>query len=99
MPLYAAPGSVIAWGAETERPDYDYARGTVLRVFELADGASAGFTVVAMDGTIAARGTVRREGGSYTARVSEGALRDWCIEVDGRRSAVLAEGHGLRWSA
>jgi alpha-D-xyloside xylohydrolase len=88
MPLYAAPGSVIAWGAETERPDYDYARGTVLRVFELAEGQSAGFTVVAADGTLAARGTVRREAGGYTAQVSEGALRDWCLEVDGRRSAV-----------
>jgi alpha-D-xyloside xylohydrolase len=99
MPLYAAPGSVIAWGAETERPDYDYARGTVLRVFELAEGQSAAFTVVAADGTLAARGTVRREAGGYTAQVSEGALRDWCLEVDGRRSAVLAEGRELRWGA
>ncbi|MDR7299032.1 alpha-D-xyloside xylohydrolase, partial [Pelomonas aquatica] len=98
MPLYAAPNSVIAWGAETEKPDYDYARGTVLRVFELADGSSAGFTVVGMDGTVAARGTVSRQGGQYTAQVTEGALRDWCIEVDGQRSAVLGEGREQRWS-
>ena len=62
MPLYVAPNSVIPWGAETERPDYDYARGTVLRVFELAEGVSAPFTVVGLDGQVAARGTVTRDG-------------------------------------
>ncbi len=98
MPLYAAPGSVIAWGAETEKPDYDYARGTVLRVFELADGASAAFTVVGVDGAVAARGTVNRRGAAYTAEVAEGALHDWAIEVDGRRSPVLARGARLNWT-
>ncbi|KQV94776.1 hypothetical protein [Pelomonas sp. Root1237] len=99
MPLYAAPNSVIAWGAETEKPAYDYTRGTVLRVFELDDGASAAFTVVGADGSIAARGTVSRKGGQYTAQVTEGALRDWALEVDGRRSAVQAEGASLSWTA
>ena len=98
MPLYAAPGSVIAWGAETERADYDYARGTVLRVFELADGASAAFTVVGLDGNVAARGTVSREGGQYPARVTEGALRDWGLDVDGKRSPVLEGASSLHWT-
>ncbi|MCE4556973.1 alpha-xylosidase [Pelomonas cellulosilytica] len=97
MPLYAAPGSVIAWGVETERPDYDYARGTVLRIFELADGANASFVVAAVGGGIAARGTVKREGSRFTAQVGEGALRDWALEVDGQRSPVLAEGASLTW--
>ncbi|KQV45733.1 hypothetical protein ASC95_27320, partial [Pelomonas sp. Root1217] len=97
MPLYAAPNSVIAWGAETEKPDYDYTRGTVLRVFELQDGKSAAFTVVSSDGSVAARGAVSRQGSRYTAQVSEGALRDWALEVDGRRSPVQAEGRTLTW--
>ncbi|MBW8848308.1 MAG: hypothetical protein JF607_25470, partial [Burkholderiales bacterium] len=99
MPLYVAPNSVIAWGAETEKPDYDYARGTVLRVFELDDGASAGFTVVGVDGQVAARGTVGRAGAQYTAQVSEGTLREWALDVDGKRSPVLGEGATLTWSA
>jgi alpha-D-xyloside xylohydrolase len=99
MPLYAAPNSVIAWGAETERPDYDYGRGTVLRVFELDDGASVAFEVAAVGGGIAARGRIRREDRHYTAEVGEGVLRDWAIEVDGRRSPVQAEGGTLSWSA
>ncbi len=69
----------------------------MLRVFELADGASAGFVVASVDGGIAARGTVRREGQGYSAHVSEGALRDWALEVDGRRSPVQAEGTSLNW--
>ena len=97
MPLYVAPGSVIAWGAETERPDYDYARGTVLRVFELADGASAPFTIVGAEGEVAARGTVTRTGRRYIAEVGEGALRDWALDVDGRRSPPLAQGGTLAW--
>lgn len=98
MPLYVAPGSVIAWGRETQRPDYDYTHGTVLRVFELADGASAGFTVVGLDGQVAARGTVRRQGAQYTAEVAEGALRDWAMDVDGQRSPVVAAGTSLTWA-
>ena len=92
LPLYVAPGTVLPWGADDQRPDYDYARGLVLRVFELADGASAAFTVPAVDGGIAARGEVRREGMQYTAVLREGRLHDWCIEVDGRRGPVQATG-------
>ncbi|MEO6276315.1 TIM-barrel domain-containing protein, partial [Roseateles sp.] len=99
LPLYAAPNSVIAWGAETEKPDYDYASGTVLRVFELDDGQSAGFTVVGLDGSVAARGTVGRKGGQYTAQVTEGALRNWGLDVDGKRSPLLAKGASLSWGA
>ncbi|HEY8879463.1 MAG TPA: hypothetical protein VIN03_17970, partial [Roseateles sp.] len=99
MPLYAAPNSVIAWGAETEKPAYDYARGTVLRVFELDEGQRVAFTVVGVDGQVAARGTVSRQGQRYAAEVTEGQLRDWRLEVDGRRSPVLAEGGALSWTA
>jgi alpha-D-xyloside xylohydrolase len=99
LPLYVAPNTVLPWGEQTERPDYDYAAGVALRVFELADGASAPFTVAAADGSIAARGTVARHGARYTAKVDEGALRNWCLEVDGRRSAPQAEGATLSFSA
>ncbi|MED5619127.1 alpha-xylosidase [Ideonella sp. BN130291] len=98
LPLYVAPNTVLPWGSETERPDYDYAKGVVLRVFELADGASAAFTVAAPDGRIAARGTVRREGSHYTATVTEGALQQWCLEVGGRQSPVQEAGSSCAWA-
>jgi len=95
LPLYVREGTVLPWGAETERPDYDLARGVTLRVFGLADGATAPFEVAGVDGTIAARGTVSRSADTFTAVVTEGALRDWSLDVGGRRSAVLAQGATL----
>lgn len=97
LPLYVAPGTVLPWGAETERPDYDYVRGLTLRVFELADGAGAAFVVPTPAGGIAARGTVERNGNSYTATVIEGALQDWSLQVEGQRSPVQAQGARLEW--
>ena len=98
LPLYVAAGSVLPWGAETERPDYDYAQGVTLRVFELADGGSAPFAVASPDGHIAARGTVSRVGTRYTATVTEGKLVQWCVEVDGQRNAVQ-DGSEARFDA
>ena len=99
LPLYVAPGTVLPWGADAERPDYDYATGVTLRVFALADGASASFAVAAADGSIAARGTVKREGRRYTAQISSGALQNWSIAVAGEQSPVLASGATLVWEA
>jgi alpha-D-xyloside xylohydrolase len=99
LPLYVPANTVLPWGAETERPDYDFARGVTLRVFELADGAAASFAVASLQGGIAARGTVRRAGRRFTATVSEGALTHWCVEVEGRRSPVQETGGELAWDA
>ena len=99
LPLYVAANTVIPWGSETERPDYDFASGVTLRVFALADGATARFDVASLQGGIAARGTVRREGRRYSVSLTEGALTDWCLEVDGVRSVVQSSGASLAWDA
>ena len=99
LPVYVPPNAVLAWGAETEKPDYDYADGVTLRVFALDDGVSAPFAVAATDGSIAARGTVRRSGSEYITEISEGALRNWYVEVDGKRSPAQASASTLSWAA
>lgn len=38
LPLYVRPGSVLPWGARTDRPDYDYHDGLRLRVFPGGSG-------------------------------------------------------------
>ena len=98
LPVYVAANTVLPWGAEEERPDYDFAHGTTLRIFGLDDGATATFAVAGLDGRIAARGTVTRQDQRYVARVTEGRLRDWRLNVDSRSSASLAEGAELAWS-
>ncbi|MDM4765187.1 alpha-xylosidase [Pelomonas sp. SE-A7] len=98
LPLYVAPGTVLPWGAEAERPDYDYADGVCLRVFQLDDGASSAFEVASPEGRIAARGRVSRTGERYTAELTEGALHHWCIEVGGQRSPSEATASSLVWT-
>ena len=99
LPLYVAPGTVLPWGSDAERPDYEFDRGVTLRVFALADGATSSFAVASLQGTIAARGTVRRTGGHYQVDIAEGALHDWRLDVDGRQSAVQGTAMSLSWEA
>ncbi|MBP8144494.1 alpha-xylosidase [Pseudorhodoferax sp.] len=98
LPLYVAPGTVLPWGACDDRPDYDYAQGLSLRLFEIADGTEVAFAVAAPDGRMAARGRVRRDGDCYTATVDEGALRDWRLQLGEQRSPVLAQGAQQSWT-
>ena len=45
LPLLARENSIIAMGAHDDKPDYDYADNTELRIYALQDGASAETTV------------------------------------------------------
>ena len=64
LPLLVRPGTLLALGAQDDRPDYDYADGVTLRLFELADGATARAVVHQTDGSVAAVFTARRDGDS-----------------------------------
>jgi alpha-D-xyloside xylohydrolase len=99
LPLYVPDGTVLPWGADASRPDYDYACGVTLRVFGLADGASAPFAVASPEGRIAARGIVRRAGASYVASITEGVLRDWRLQVGDQVSPAQASTGPLTWTA
>ena len=75
MPLFARPGSLIAFGAVDDQPDYAYAEGVTFRVYELADGREATATVPDLKGRTAARITVSRKARSVEPR-SRGPPRD-----------------------
>ncbi|WP_433586227.1 alpha-xylosidase [Microbacterium hydrocarbonoxydans] len=49
LPLYVRPGTVLPWGAQTDRPDYDYHEGLTLRVFPGGSG-EASVVVTSPDG-------------------------------------------------
>ena len=49
LPLYVRPGTVLPWGARTDRPDYDYLDGLALRVFPGGTGERT-ITVTTPDG-------------------------------------------------
>ncbi len=65
LPLMARPNSVIPMGANEERPDYDYADGLELHVFEPREGAIT-VTVPDTKGNVAATYTVRTVDGETT---------------------------------
>ncbi|MBW8764188.1 MAG: alpha-xylosidase [Microbacterium sp.] len=49
LPLYVRAGTLLPWGARTDRPDYDYHEGLVLRVFPGGSG-DASVVVSSPDG-------------------------------------------------
>jgi len=50
IPLLARPNSIIAVGNQNTKPDYDFAEGVTLHVFELEEGKKASTTIFNMKG-------------------------------------------------
>ncbi len=71
LPLFVRPGSLLALGSNEERPDYDYARGVELHLYQLADGQEAACAVPDQEGGIALRAKVRRKGERLTAQTDQ----------------------------
>jgi len=89
LPLMVRPGAVIAVGSCDDRPDYDYADGVLLRVFEPADGGRTEVLVPrggAHHDAPPARFVVERSGA--TLRVTaHGAPGPWAVQVNGHDGA------------
>jgi alpha-D-xyloside xylohydrolase len=77
-PLLVRPGAVIPVGAVDDRPEYDYADGVTLRLFEIPDGARV-TTVIPPGGrefvTTRAGNVIRVE--AVTAGDARGSWQAW----------------------
>ena len=62
LPLMVRPNSVIAIGNQDDHPDYDYADGVTLQVFELEDGKHALVDIPSLTGEIQTTFEVSRAG-------------------------------------
>jgi alpha-D-xyloside xylohydrolase len=62
LPLMVRPNSLIAIGNQDDRPDYDYAEGVTLQVYELEDGKSAIAEIPSLSGEIQTTFRVQRAG-------------------------------------
>jgi alpha-D-xyloside xylohydrolase len=90
VPLYARPGAVIPVGAVDDRPDYDYADGVTLRLYEIPDGARV-TTVIAPGGqefVTTRTGNVIRVEATITGGGGTGG--DWQVWHAGRTIASQA---------
>jgi alpha-D-xyloside xylohydrolase len=82
LPLMARPNSIIAVGANDLRPDYDFADGVTLHVFEPADGATMACQVPGMAGGAALTAQATRTGNELRITV-QGAMKPWRVLLRG----------------
>lgn len=93
LPLLARPGSVIALGATDDRPDYDWTRHLIFRLYQLSDGAIAECAIPTLRGEAGIHFRAERRGSELTIDVSGPALTGWQLQLPGTRS-VGARGGG-----
>lgn len=92
LPLFARPGTVIPFGATDNRPDYDLAEGVTLRVFELADGASATAEFYTPTGDSRCRATARRTGSRVEISWQGPAPARWSAQLGAGAPVDAARG-------
>ena len=86
LPLLAAPNSIIAFGANKRRPDYDYADGITFQVFELEDGTCAAAKVFGTTGRLEIELAVTRRGAVIHVQKTGGS-KPWNLLLRGIQHA------------
>ncbi|UUZ93594.1 alpha-xylosidase [Paenibacillus sp. P25] len=92
IPSLVRPNSIVAVGSVKDRPDYDYADGVELHVFELEDGQSASARIVDRKGTVQATVTASRGGGRITVQSDRVTGKPWNVVLRGIDSARSVRG-------
>ncbi len=91
LPLMLRPGSILAVGAHTERPDYAFYEGVKLLVYLPEDHGRAETEVTDLDGYVVMRVFAEREGSQVKVRV-DSEYRDYQIQVIGGEALEVVEG-------
>ena len=91
LPLLVRPGAVLPVGAVDDRPDYDYADGVTLQVYELADGARVRTAILTAAGGERAVFTTSRAGRVIRVGATQ-PPRSWQVLLAGVHAGVSAEG-------
>ena len=91
LPLMLRPGSILAVGAHTERPDYAFYEGVKLLVYLPEDHGKAETEVTDLDGHVVMRVFAERNGSQVKVRVDSEYL-DYQIQVIGGEVLEVMEG-------
>jgi alpha-D-xyloside xylohydrolase len=91
IPLLVKANSIIAVGKEDQRPDYDYAEGVVLHVFELEDQSKAFASVYNIQGELEMEVSAERTGQSIQIDVA-GPDKPWQMILRGIIEIESVEG-------
>jgi alpha-D-xyloside xylohydrolase len=82
LPLLARPNSIVPYGKDDQRPDYNYTDGLTLHVFEPEDGASCIVRIPALTGETAATFELSRTG-ERLRLLRSGAATAWSVLLRG----------------
>ncbi|NLG25706.1 MAG: alpha-xylosidase, partial [Clostridiales bacterium] len=93
LPLMVRPNTVLPIGNVDSRPDYDYARGLTLHLFEIEDGAQIDVAVPDTRGRTAVTFRVAREG--CVICVDSDAADAYEVLLHGIRGARCAAGQAV----
>jgi alpha-D-xyloside xylohydrolase len=92
LPLFVRPGTVLPFGAQDDRPDYDHTEGVTFRLYELADETTATCLVPTLQGEPGVTCTVRRAGRTVDVRLSGRVPRSWRVQLAGIPTAAVPGG-------
>ena len=91
LPLLARPNSIIPLGKCNDRPDYDYADGVTLQVYELAEGSHTPVVIRSMTGVVDVTFDVARSGKTITI-LRQGNAKPWQVLLVGVHAATVEGG-------
>lgn len=90
LPLMVCPGTILAAGAHTERPDYEYYEDVRLMVYLPEDHGKAETSITDMHGNVVMNVFAERKGTEVKVRV-DSEYRDYTIEVLGTEGLTVTE--------
>ena len=70
LPVYVRENTILPVGSYAERPEYDYADGLTLRLYQFADGAVAERTVCDTEGNVILTARASRQGDTITVTLT-----------------------------
>ncbi|MCR2802489.1 alpha-xylosidase [Paenibacillus soyae] len=94
LPLFVRPNTILPKGAVDTRPDYDFADGVELGLYQLEEGREASRTVRNVKGEVELTVTALREGSRITVR-AQGAGKPFRVSLYGMGAASGAQGGKL----
>ncbi|WP_410767858.1 alpha-xylosidase [Fontibacillus sp. BL9] len=94
LPLFVRQNSILAKGANNTRPDYDFADGVELGLYQLQEGVQVTRTVRNMKGETELSVTAVREGSKVTLS-AEGAGKAFKVSLHGMGEVTSVQGGEL----
>ena len=81
LPLLVRPNSIIPLGSRTDRPDYDFAEGVTLHVYEMSEGEKT-VSIPALTGEVGRTFRLRRTGRLLEVQ-PDGSAQPWQLLLEG----------------